>query len=71
MGLIRVRDLRVLREQRGLSQRKVSEKLKISETTLGRIEQGNYDNNTRHEIVRNYIGFLNLCPVKQKKEPVQ
>ena len=69
MGLIRVRDLRVLREQRGLSQREVAEKLNISETTLSRIELGTYDNETRHEIVINYIRLLKLYPVKQKETP--
>ncbi len=69
MALIRVKDLRGLREQRGLSLKGAAEKLNISETTLSRIELGTYDNETRHEIVINYIRLLKLCPVKQKEAP--
>ena len=60
MTLIKVKDLRGLREQRGLSLREAAEKLKISEQTLSNVERGTYINSTRHEIVRNYIRFLQV-----------
>ena len=58
MSLIKMKDLRVLREQRGLSEKEVAKTLQISEATLSLIEQGTCQIEDRHILVRNYINFL-------------
>lgn len=68
MTLIRVKDLRGLREQRGLSLKEAAEKLKTSENTLSSIERETYTTSTRHEIVKNYIRFLLTRSEKQGEE---
>ena len=58
MTLIKTNDLRVLREQRGISEKEVAKILRISEATLSLLERGACQGEDRHVLVRNYINFL-------------
>jgi len=58
MSLIKMKDLRVLREQRGFSKKEAAQKLRISEATLSLLEQGTCQDEDRHVLMRNYINFL-------------
>ncbi len=67
MSLIRVNDLRGLRIQRGFSEREAAQKMRISEATLSLLEQGAYQSEDKHVLVRNYINFLRGVEVKPSK----
>ena len=67
MSLIKMKDLRVLREQRGFSKKEAAQKLRISEATLSLLEQGTCQDEDRHVLMRNYINFLRGVEVKPSK----